>query len=218
MRTKTLLAAAAFVAAGIATSMAQSNVYSLNVVGYVNKSFQQFAFAMVSNPLKGTTDNLSTIIPTAPDGTAVYTWNVALQDLNATIPTYVTGTGWTPDAAIAPGQGFFVAAGDNFTNTFVGEVRQGADAISLVGGLAFEAIGSVPAIGGSVSTVLANYPATDGDALFFWNVGTQDIDATIPTFVVGTGWVPYANIPGAEGFFLSRQGGPVTWNRNFTVQ
>jgi hypothetical protein len=218
MRTKMLLAAAAFVAAGVATSMAQSNVYSLNVVGYVNKSFQQFAFAMVSNPLQGTNNNLSTIIPTAPDGTAVYTWNVALQDLNATIPTYVTGSGWTPDAAIAPGQGFFVAAGDNFTNTFVGEVRQGADPINLVGGLAFEAIGSVPPIGGSLTNVMANYPATDGDAIFFWNVGAQDIDPTIPTFVVGTGWVPDANVPVAEGFFLSRQGGPVTWNRNFTVQ
>src|SRR5207249_3273515 len=37
MRTKTLLAAAAMLAAGFASSMAQSNVYSLNVVGYVNR-------------------------------------------------------------------------------------------------------------------------------------------------------------------------------------
>jgi hypothetical protein len=198
--------------------MAQSNVYSLNVVGYVNKSFQQFAFAMVSNPLQGSSNNLSAIIPNPPDGTAVYTWNVGLQDLDATIPTFITGTGWSPNSTIAAGQGFFVAAGDNFTNTFVGEVRQGADAISLVGNLAFEAIGSVPAIGGSLTNVMKNYAATDGDALFFWNVGTQDIDATIPTYVTGTGWVPDANVPVAEGFFISRQGGAVVWNRNFTVQ
>src|SRR5437016_2865233 len=36
MRTKTLLLTAAVVAAGVASSMAQSNVYSLNIVGYVN--------------------------------------------------------------------------------------------------------------------------------------------------------------------------------------
>src|SRR4051812_38715441 len=35
MRTKTLVCAAAL-AAGVATSMAQSNVYSLNIVGYAN--------------------------------------------------------------------------------------------------------------------------------------------------------------------------------------
>jgi hypothetical protein len=76
----------------------------------------------------------------------------------------------------------------------------------------------VPPIGGSLTSVMANYPATDGDALFFWDVGAQDINGTVPTFVVGTGWVPDANVPVAEGFFISRQGGPVAWDRNFTVQ
>src|SRR5437667_4436469 len=36
MRTKALLCAAGLLAAGVATSMAQSNVYSLNIVGYAN--------------------------------------------------------------------------------------------------------------------------------------------------------------------------------------
>src|ERR1041385_5044775 len=54
MRTKTLLLAAALTAAGLATSLAQSNVYSLNVVGYVNVNVAGNKFNMMSAPLNFT--------------------------------------------------------------------------------------------------------------------------------------------------------------------
>jgi hypothetical protein len=50
MRTKALLCTSA-VAAGVATSMAQPNVYSLNVVGYVNVPIQGgVSFNLLANP------------------------------------------------------------------------------------------------------------------------------------------------------------------------
>ena len=62
MRTKTLILAAALTAAGLASSLAQSNVYSLNVVGYVNKTLTGGSlFSVVNNPLNTTNNTLAGI-------------------------------------------------------------------------------------------------------------------------------------------------------------
>ena len=67
MRTKTTLVAAAILAAGIASSMAQANVYSLNVVGYVNVTVQGGgAYNLIANPLNNTTGNTLTNIFSGP--------------------------------------------------------------------------------------------------------------------------------------------------------
>src|SRR6267378_4268086 len=81
MRTKTLLCAAAL-AAGVVSSMAQSNVYSLNVVGYVNKPFKNGLYTLVSNPLNGTNNTLNTILPNAPNFSKINLWDTALQDFS----------------------------------------------------------------------------------------------------------------------------------------
>lgn len=219
MRTKSLFVAAAVVAAGVASSMAQSNVYSLNVVGYVNRAIPAAAFAMVSNPLKGTNNLLSSIFPSPPDGTSVFTWDEGLQDLDGVVPTFIVGSGWIPDIAIAPGQGFFALGGDNFTNTFVGEVRQGALSTPVGGNAGFSAVGSQVAQGGSMTTnVLAGYIPSDGDSVFTWNEPAQDLDGVVPTFITGSGWIPDINMNVADGFFLLRIDPGTTWTRNFTVQ
>src|SRR3974390_3673850 len=135
MRTRALLCAAAL-AAGAVSSMAQ-NVYSLNVVGYVNKSFSSGNYILVGNPLNGTNDNLSTIIPNPPNFTIINRWNASIQDLDPNQPTFFTSTGkWTIDPVLNPGEGFFVIAGANFTNTFVGNVPQGSltNPVPIVGG------------------------------------------------------------------------------------
>ena len=100
MRTK-LIAAAAILAAGLASSMAQSNVYSLNVVGYVNKTFVAGGFTAAANPLNGTNNSLNTIMKgtQVPDNTLVFLWDAALQDFSATLPSYNAAAGnWVPNA------------------------------------------------------------------------------------------------------------------------
>jgi hypothetical protein len=68
MRTKTLVCAAAL-AAGLATSaLAQSNVYSLNVVGYYNVTVPANTFVLVGNQLNTTNNTLPGIIPAPPPG------------------------------------------------------------------------------------------------------------------------------------------------------
>ena len=70
MRIKTLLCLAALTA-GTAISMAQSNVYSLNIVGYVTKT-NHSGYQIISNPLNATNNHLSSLYPTAPDFTTIY--------------------------------------------------------------------------------------------------------------------------------------------------
>ena len=225
MRTKALFCAAAL-AAGVATSMAQSNVYSLNVVGYVNVAVpdSSVGFVMVCNPLSQATNDLNHIIPNPPDSTTVFRWDVVNQGLDGnTVPTYSAGSqSWIPNSIINPGEGFILGSGGGpFTNTFVGNVLQGALSLPVTGNGNANMIGSmVPVSGGLLTNVLAQYPASDSDNVFLWDVVNQGLDGnTIPTYSAGSGaWIPDANIAVGQGFILSRAAGPVTYTRNFTVQ
>jgi len=209
----------AALAAGVASSMAQSNVYSLNVVGYVNVPFISGLYTLVSNPLDNTTNDVNTILPGVPDGSSLALWSVALQDFSPTVPAYSSTTHtWTPDVAIAPGQGFFVVPNGNFTNTFVGTVRQYAITNSSVGGGAYECVGSTAPLGGSVTNVMGQYPPHDGDSLAIWSTNAQDFSASVPAYSSTTGkWTPDYPFNVGDGFFLVRAGGAVTWVNQFTV-
>jgi hypothetical protein len=219
MRTKALLTLAA-VAAGAMTSMAQSNVYSLNVVGYVNTTFPAGALVCVAPPLDAGTNDLNTLIPTAPASSQVLTWNVGLQDYDGTVPTYNTKkASWNPDLTIPTGSGFFVTMQANWTNTWVGNVRQGALSIPIDGNGALDLIGSLVPIGGSLTNVLAGYAGTPSDQILTWNVSLGDFDGTVPSYNTKKGvFAPDVDIAVGSGFFLNRRGTPIVYTRNFTVQ
>src|ERR1035441_4086348 len=95
MRTKTLLIAAAALAVGVATSLAQT--YSQNVVGYYNLNLLA-GYNMVSVQLAvGVSNGASEIFPNIPDSTELYTWD----NVHATFAYnfYDTGGGSTAPAA-----------------------------------------------------------------------------------------------------------------------
>lgn len=217
MRTKTTLAAAAILAAGLASSMAQ-NVYSLNVVGYVNVNYKA-GFNAAANPLVGSPDNtLNTVLSGAnvPDNTTLFTWDTTLQDFSPVLPVYVASSGtWSVNSTIAQGQGIFLLAPADFTHTFVGEVKQGSTTTQIVPG--FNAIASPVPIGGNLATVLAQLTPTDNDNAFQWNTTTQDF-GTISTYVASSSsWSPAGNFAVGEGIFYLAAA-PITWVRTFTVQ
>jgi hypothetical protein len=220
MRTRALLCAAAL-AAGAVSSMAQ-NVYSLNVVGYVNKSFSSGNYVLVGNPLNGTNNNLSTIIPSPPNFTVINRWNASIQDLDPVQPTFFTSTGkWNSDPVLNPGEGFFVIAGANFTNTFVGNVPQGSltNPVPIIGGGNYVAVAPNVPIGGGISNILSGYVPGNFDVVNTWNVGIQDLDPNQPTYFTSTGkWNSDVNLAVGDGFFLIRAGAATKWVQNFTVQ
>src|SRR5262245_23243726 len=117
MRTKALLCAAVL-AAGAVTSMAQSNVYSLNIVGYVNVPLGN-GFTLVANPLDNGTNTLSSLFPNAGFGDAVFQYN------NGTFTSSSFLGSWNPDLTTKPGGGIFYQTTTPYTNTFVGNVMTG---------------------------------------------------------------------------------------------
>jgi hypothetical protein len=141
MRTKTLLAAA-LLAAGVATSMAQSNVYSLNVVGYANVVLAA-GNGIYANPFDKDGTNAADVVlnvtptsnPGGPGLDAFYllTWNGSSFD-SVFYESDFPGTGWNADAGgdplnvrpaplLPPGKGFFLTTQlGAFTNVFVGNV------------------------------------------------------------------------------------------------
>jgi hypothetical protein len=76
MRTKTLLIAAAALAAGVLASSAQT--YSLNIVGYVNVTIPgSYKLTAISNPLLTGTNGASQVLTGLIGGEVLYVWNSA---------------------------------------------------------------------------------------------------------------------------------------------
>jgi hypothetical protein len=215
-----MLAAAAALAAGLATSMAQSNVYSVNVVGYVNKVLVGGSkYTAVANPLNTTNNTLAGLFGGAgtglPSGSQVLKWSPGASDFTP-YNKVGFGSGWTGGGATAtlnPGEGclVFIAGGD-YTNTFVGEVLQGSLTNSLLAG--YQLIGNKVPDSGPVNTL--GFVPPNASQLLKWDVSIQD---WIPFNKVGfgSGWTPSVpSIDVGEGFMVNAAS-PYNWVRNFTV-
>jgi len=156
MRTKSLLAVAALLAAGAFSAVAQNNVYSLNIVGYVNVGLTNGRLHLLSNPLKPSDGNYNltnTVKLQDPgsDGTSLYQWNPGTSSWD--IFTWFDGFGWFPDGPQNLGNGFFIQPTLTQTITLVGEVQTGSATNQITGALSL--LGSKvpvagPAPGGSV--------------------------------------------------------------------
>ena len=123
MRTKTLLGAA-ILAAGLASSMAQSNVYSLNVVGYYNVVIPGGTKVMVANQLNTTNNTLAGVLPGPyADGTIFFNFTGGF----AASPWDTDANAWSDGSFdLSVGNGGFLLSGALQTFTFVGEVPQGS--------------------------------------------------------------------------------------------
>jgi ribosomal protein L24E len=227
MRTKTLICAAALLAAGVATSMAQSNVYSLNVVGYVNVNIVGLGnYSMVANPLNNANNGITNIFPgsSMTDGANILRWDPVAADFRATVYSYSTFLGkWDGNFNLNPGEGIFFVNNDarTITNTFVGDVIQGSYTNNLLGAGDYNAVGSSAPLGGNFTNSIAGLPPADGDVVQRWDVATQDLSTQTPSYsTFFNAWQPplNVNIAVGEGFFYIRNGGNVSWVRNFTVQ
>jgi hypothetical protein len=223
MRTKTLLLTAAVSAAGVATSMAQ--VFSVNAVGYVNKTIPANAFALISNPLNAADNRIKEIFKGVPDGTQIYKFN-GVGFNTATFDAIDNAFLWNPTTAseteLKPGEGAFVRNPSTtaaLTITFVGEVPQGTLVNPLPVGLSVKS--SMVPQRGVISDANFGFTPADGDQIYQFNTTTQkyvqvtfdSIDgvwlnaqsqAAPPTFEVG------------EAFFLRKQTAG-SWNRTFNV-
>jgi hypothetical protein len=199
MRTKTLLIAAALCAAGIVTSAAQ--VYSVNVVGYVNVTIPA-GFSMIANPLNNTDGNtLNNLIPQAEIGTTVYRFST---EAGFEPSTFIAD--WNPNFDMNPGEGVFIQVGSETTLTFVGEVMQGTLENNMPAGLSIK--GSMVPAEESLDDV--GFPAELGDTVFLF----RDGDYVPSTYIAS--FNPPAVPKVGEAFWVQRAN-EATWTREFNV-
>ena len=235
MRTKTLLLAAALGVATLATSLAQT-VYSVNVVGYVNKNLANAGFYILANPLNTGGNTISEVIPAAPDATTIYRFTSAGgfgQPLS-----FVEGAGWFSPTGpatdvLAPGEAFFLYVDPTatlpVTLTFVGEVPQAGtgtlvNPVSIPAGK-FSMIASQVPVKAGLGQAIMEFPAADADTVYFFDGASQAYTAPY-SYVDGAGWYQGATAvePSpevGEGFFLyADASAPATrsWTRTFNVQ
>jgi hypothetical protein len=205
MRTKVLLAAAVL-AAGLATSMAQ-NVYSVNVVGYVNQVYTAGQFAIIANPLNTTNNTVAAIMQNPKNGMIVYKFVGGSMQAN----NYLGGAWTTPASTLNPGEGAFlyVPAGSNYTNTYVGEVLTGNLTNSLPTGFAL--VGSKVPQQGALQADMS-YPVVNGTIVYKW------VNPSLSAYnYLGGSWAPSDPVMNvAEGWF-SYKPAAVDWVRNFTI-
>jgi len=177
MRTKTLALSAVLSALGTATSLvAQTNVYSLNAVGYINAVFPP-GYSVFTCPLIASPDNtLNTLFPATTGG---YTPGSGQSPFyGASVTVFSGGSfvgpgkfdsisysgGWNSGGTIAlsPGQGVFFfnpnpVGGASLTNTIVGTVPQ-TGAYNMTNTLipGYNLVGSIVPVTGSFATPIIN--------------------------------------------------------------
>jgi hypothetical protein len=226
MRTKTMLLSALLGTLGSVSLMAQSstNVYSLNVVGYVNVTIEP-GYNIVSCPLMSSPDNtLNTLFPNSSG--AYKGWKVYFFT-GGTYSQIEVGTksGWQDGGTntINPGQAVFVlnSGTANVTNTFVGTVPSGTLTNTMAPG--FNLVGSIlPASGDLVTNGLTLFTNTvKGDRVYVNDpVAGYSAPGGIYT-ATKSGFTPSnPTIPNVgEGFFYENNNGttPLNWVESFSV-
>jgi hypothetical protein len=235
MRTKVLLVAAAL-AASLASSMAQ-NVYSLNVVGYVNVTLKSHQFTAIANPLDAsmggtvaTGNDMTNLfnINTAPllaNGSKIQQFIPAANDYGPQINYSSATKKWGSNFSMPPGTAVLFnnnGAADTVV-TFTGQVPQGSYNVATLGSHQFTLVGSPIPIGGDVtnSTTAVGLVSANGDTLATFNSAANDWNPTTKWSTATKKWSASASstIAVGQGFLYNNNGAAANnWVSNFTVQ
>jgi hypothetical protein len=207
MRTKITFLAAAALAAGLASSQAQSNVYSVNIVGYINVPVAAGAQTLLENPLdNGTNDLISIDNGAIPNKSSVNIWNGT--GFSGTLKS--SGV-WGTDFSIPPGVGFFVTPKTAATITFIGQAPSSNNYALAAGSQVL--IGALLPIAGSLNDAAGPNALNVGaelpnkSSLNVWN-GTG-FSGTLKSSGV---WGSNFSIGVAQGFFVTPKTA-VTWTQ-----
>jgi len=217
MRTKTLLLTAALIAAGALPSLAQSNVYSVNVVGYVNVPITN-GYNFIANPLDfdgtGTNNTITTAFGNSlPSGSQVFKFSGGVFGQS---DFYITGPGWLSGGTISlnPGEGIVLQSAGNGSVTFAGTVLQGTRTTAIP--LGFAIISSKVPVGGPITSVL-NLQPSNGDQLLPWDPVAQGYTSSF-LYVTGPGWLPSEpSLAVGQASFIQTVASN-NWTTNFVVQ
>jgi len=223
MRTKALLGLTALAVSAV-TAMAAENVYSLNVVGYYNRTFPNGGAAgkyqLVANQFVVADSTVAALFNSQlPANSAIIKWTGT-----AFAPDNWDGGAWDDEGVtVVPGEGFFVknlktptgGAEDFFTMTFVGEVKQGANSQTFTANQ-YKLISLFTPQAGLLQTDFGFTPE-NGDIVMKWTgaaYATYNYDTSLPP---GEMWDPVEpSLAIGDGFFVKTKSNK-TWDRTFNV-
>jgi len=205
MRTKALLLTAAFSVAAIS---ATAQVYSVNAVGYVNKTLPS-GFSMVANPLNNGDNKISDVFGATPGNITVYKYDGAFS-VNAYDPDFEE---WdNGDQTVSPGEGFFVLnGGDENTVTFIGEVPQGSLTTPLPAG--FSIVSSQVPQEGKLDADLG-FPTDETLTVYQFAGGSYAVNGYDADFEEWDNGSPVVGV--GEAFWVLRSTAG-EWSRDFSV-
>jgi hypothetical protein len=208
MRKSLLLAAAALTAGAIGAS---AQVYSANVVGYINVTCAP-GLTLIANQLNNTNNTVGAIFPAnLPEELQLWTWNGVGFDQTT---YYGPVDGWDdPSVEFPPGTGGFInnPTATNVVITFVGEVMQGSLTNAYDAGLTL--VGSIVPQAGNVETDLGLTTLAIEDQVWTWNGAGYD---QYTYYGPVDGWDADPIVDVGEGFFISAASAGL-WTRTFTV-
>jgi hypothetical protein len=186
------------VAAALAASafMAQAQVYSVNIVGYVNQVLPAGSQLAVANPLDNGTNDMDSVFGSLDKGSTAAFWDGAGFTTAAK-----SATVWSPNNSVPPGVGLFITSKSDITNTYVGQlVVNSGDSITnaLPEGQQVLVGSALPYAGTINSPELGLLTLDKGSSAAFW-----DGSGYVPVAKSATVWSPDQPVGVAEGFFLN---------------
>ncbi len=195
----------------------ETNLFSLNVVGYVNVRCPP-GLSLIANPLKYelTNDVIGHLWTVAPDGLQAFKYGA---NENYEVSTFdgLSQTWSNPEMDISTGIGFYVQNPTSLTitQTFVGEVLQGVLVNPLPEG--FSTKGALVPQAGSINSVHL-IPGEPGDQLSIYINNLQGGGDYILSTFSGTdnAWMPDLIINPGQGFWIQKQHAQ-NWVRVFYV-
>lgn len=192
-----------------------AQVFSVNAVGYVNKTIPANGFAMVSNPLTAATNTVNALFAGVPEGFQVFVYTPGSGYATASYDELEGGfIGAAANLEVRPGQGVFVRnpTANPVTVTFVGEVPQGNLVTPLVAGLQIVS-SQVPQAG---TPTELGYTGQVGDVIYQFSAANQRYDVATFDDLENT-FVPAPKVVDVGDAFFLQKTVAGSWTRNFNV-
>jgi hypothetical protein len=234
MRTKTLALSTMLGALGTASLVAQTNVYSINAVGYINLTLPA-GYSIIACQLQTTNNTIAGLFQNGPtmatpgkwNGSKVLVYNPAdgRYDVDD-IASSSYSSGWISGGTITmnPGQAvwFDNGTGSAQTVTFVGTVPQGTNTVTM--GAGYNMVSSpVPFSGDLVTNMgLTNYALNGTKVLTFNGANNPPYTSYISSTSGSAGYMNQWLSPGdpqinvGQGFWVSSPS-PVSWVQIFSI-
>lgn len=192
-----------------ASSQVGGTVFSVNAVGFANRTFKPGVSA-AHNPLVAGDNRAAALFDHAPIGTSIHTPGPTGEFVKAER----TASGWiNGDLLLPPGRGFYVGNPEQepFTITFVGNVLQGSLTNSLLPGTSLT--GSLVPQEGLISTDL-HFPPNIGVLVHVFNGTGPQANEYLFTSL---GWLPHEpSLMVGDTMWVTTERG-ANWTRSFSV-